>query len=238
MHLLELFCARPTLCATFGRKKQLLDFFNPPIRRLILLMSSNTPVGQLVGLKEYLATHDAHSVFDDALASEALWNFHVHPARVISARLTGVETYDVTVTPEGGEPERLHKHDIHFLYAAAQAASVAKLVKPDSSVQAVGLQPTIFSAERQFVKNKTLFPLMQERVVVFFTLRDGSVIRGLITGFSRYDIHVSMKGGATVTLLRHSLHDIRDKDGRCYLKAVQEKRKDWEKSSVFVVPTA
>lgn len=201
-------------------------------------MPSKTPAGQLVGLKEYLATQDAHSVFDDALASETLWNFHVHPARVISARLTGVDTYDVIVTAEGGEPETLHKHDIHFLYAAEYAAAVAKLVKPDSGVQALGLQPTIFPSERQFVKNKTLFPLMQERSVVFFTLRDSSVIRGLVTAFSRYDIHVSMKGGVHVTILRHSLHDIRDKEGLCYLKSVQDKRKDWRKSSLFVATSA
>ncbi len=192
--------------------------------------------GHLAGLSEYLAEHDSRSIFDDALASGTLWNFHAHPGRVISARLTGVETYDVTLTPAEGEAETLRKHDIHFLYPAEQAAAVEKLVKPDKAVQALGLEPTVFHGDRQFVKNKSLFPLMEERTVVFITLRNGSVIRGLITGFSRYDIHVSMKGGVAVTLLRHSLHDIQDKDGRCYLKPEQEKRKDWKKSSVFVTP--
>lgn len=192
----------------------------------------------LVGLSEYLAEHDNHSVFDDVLASETLWSFHAHPGRVITARLTGVETYDVTLTPEEGEAESLGKHDIHFLYPAEQAAALGKLVKPDKAVQALGLEPTVYHRDRQFVKNKTLFPLMVERTVVFITLRDGAVIRGLITGFSRYDIHISMKGGVEVTLLRHSLHDIRDKEGRGYLKPAQEKRKDWKKSSVFVVPAA
>ena len=194
-----------------------------------------TPLpGQLAGLQEYLAEHDSHSVFDDVLASGSLWNFHAHPGRVITARLTGLETYDVTLTPEEGEPETLRKHDIHFLYPAEQTAALEKLVKPDKAVQALGLEPTAFHRDRQFVKNKTLFPLMEERAVVFITLRDGAVIRGLITGFSRYDIHISMKGGVAVTLLRHSLHDIRDKDGRCYLKAVQEQRRDWKKSPLLV----
>ena len=194
--------------------------------------------GHLAGLDEYLAEHDSHSLFDDVLALGTLWNFHAHPGRLITARLTGLETYDVTLTPDEGEPETLRKHDIHFLYPAEQAAAVEKLVKPDKAVQALGLEPTVYHRDRQFVKNKTLFPLMEERTVVFITLRDGAVIRGLITGFSRYEIHVSMKGGVAVTLLRHSLHDIQDKEGRCYLKPVQEKRKDWKKSSVFVVPAA
>ncbi len=192
--------------------------------------------GHLAGLSEYLAEHDSRSVFDDALASDALWNFHVHPGRVITARLTGLETFDVTLAPEEAEPESLRKHDIHFLYPAEQAAAVAKLVKPEKAVAALGLEPTVFHGDRQFVKNKTLFPLMEERTVVFVTLRDGAVIRGLIAGFSRYDIRMNMKGGVAVTLLRHSLHHIRDKDGRDYLKAVQEKRQDWKKSSVFVIP--
>ena len=199
-------------------------------------MSTNHS-GHLNGLDEYLAIQDSHSVFDDALASGNPWNFHVHPGRIITARLTAVETYDVIVAAQEGETETLRKHDIHFLYPAAEAAGIAKLVKPDPAVAGLGLIPTAFHRDRQFVKNKTLFPLMEERTVVFVTLRDGSVIRGLITGFSRYDIHVSMKGGVSLTLLRHSLHDIRDKDGRCYLKSVQAQHKDWKKSSVFITPT-
>ncbi|MBX2998645.1 MAG: hypothetical protein KF893_09070 [Caldilineaceae bacterium] len=189
---------------------------------------------RLVGLKEYLAEHDAHSVFEDLLASGEVRNFHLYSGRVISARVTGVETYLVTLTPEDGQPESVSKHDIHFLYTVEDAASVAKLVKIDKNVQVQGLTPSLSYRDRHLIKNKTLFPLMEERVVLFFTLRDGSIIRGLVVGFSRYEIRVSMKGGVVVTLLRHGVYDVRDKDGICYLKSVQEKRKDWRKSSLFV----
>lgn len=199
-------------------------------------MPSTPTHGHLAGLKEYLAAHDSHSIFADVLASDALWTFHIHPDRVVRAKLAGVESYDVTLAPAEGEPETLQKHNIHFLYPSEREEAVAKLVKKDKEVAALGLEPSVFHRDRSFVKNKTLFPLMEERTVVFVTLRDGSVIRGLVTGFSRYDIEVSMKGGVTVTLLRHSLHDIQDKDGRCYLKSVQQERKDWKKSSVFVTP--
>jgi sRNA-binding regulator protein Hfq len=194
-------------------------------------MSSNS---HLRGFKDYLATHDTHSTFDDLLTSGEAYNFHVHPGRVISARIVGVEPYLVTLAPEDGEPEILSKHDIHFFYARESAADVAKLVKPDKEVQALNLAPALSYRERRLVKNRTLFPLKEERVVLFFTLIDGSVIRGLIIDFSRYEIQVSMKGGVPVTLLRHSLYDLRDKEGICYLKPVQEKRKDWRKSSLFV----
>jgi sRNA-binding regulator protein Hfq len=189
---------------------------------------------QLLGFKDYLAAHDADSVFTDLLASAQVWIFHVHPKRVIRARVVGVEPYMVTLAPEEGEAETLSKHDIHFCYAPEDAAAVEKLVKADKSVQALALSPALSPRDRHFVKNKTLFPLMEERVVLFVTLIDGSVIRGLVVGFSRYEIQVSMKGGVLVTLLRHSLYDLRDKDGLCYLKSVQEQRKDWRKSALFV----
>jgi sRNA-binding regulator protein Hfq len=190
--------------------------------------------GHLRGFKDYLTSHDAHSTFDELLASGEMSNFHVHPERVISANVASVEPYLVTLAPENGEPETLSKHNIHFFYAHARAANVAKLVKPDKEVQSLNLAPSLSYRVRRLVKNKTLFPLKEERVVLFFTLIDGSVIRGLITDFSRYEIQVSMKGGVPVTLLRHSLYDLRDKEGICYLKPVQEQRKDWRKSSLFV----
>ena len=83
-------------------------------------------------------------------------------------------------------------------------------------------------------KNKTLFPLLKEREVLFFTLLEGEVIKGILGGFTRYDITVHLKGGTPVYLLRHSVYDLRDKKGRCFLKSFQESRRDWEKSEWFV----
>jgi hypothetical protein len=85
-------------------------------------------------------------------------------------------------------------------------------------VQRQGLEPIVSPKERHHIKNKTLFPLMQDREVLFFTLLEGEIIRGLVAAFSRYDLTVSLKGGIPVTVLRHSILDVRDKKGRCYLK--------------------
>jgi hypothetical protein len=45
---------------------------------------------------------------------------------------------------------------------------------------------------------------------------------------------VSLKGGFPVTILRHSIYDLRNKKGRCFLKSFQEEHRDWEKSHLFV----
>ena len=102
--------------------------------------------------------------------------------------------------------------------------------------------------DRFFVKNKSLYPLMKDRQVMFFTLVDGSLIRGLIDGFSRYEIRMSLKGGVPLTLLRYAVNDLRDKAGNCYLKSVDQEKQSWkargfpglillacEKSNIFKV---
>ena len=75
---------------------------------------------------------------------------------------------------------------------------------------------------------------MHEKRVVFFTLLEGEIIRGIIAEFSRYDITVKLKGGLPVTILRHAVYDLSNKEGRCFLKTFQEIKRDWEKSSLYV----
>ena len=47
-------------------------------------------------------------------------------------------------------------------------------------------------------------------------------------------LEISYEGGAPVTVLRHSIYDIRNKKGRCFLKSFQENHRDWEKSDLFI----
>jgi sRNA-binding regulator protein Hfq len=129
-------------------------------------------------------------------------------------------------------PRAIAKLDVKLMYPAEFRGQVEKLLKTDEKVAERGLSPIAKAGERHHIKNKTLFPLIQEKVVVFVTLLEGEVVRGLIGGFSRYEIMVKLKGGIPVTVLRHAVYDIRDKQGRCYLKSVQQQAKDWLKSNL------
>jgi hypothetical protein len=60
---------------------------------------------------------------------------------------------------------------------------------------------------------------MNQREVMFFSLLEGEIIRGLVLAFSRYDLPIGLKGGIPIVVLRHSALDVRDKKGRCYLKS-------------------
>ena len=192
-------------------------------------------MGYLLGLQEYLNEHYGRSVFDQALDSKKPWEFHVHGCRIIRASVLENLRYDVKLQIEGEkDQEVLPKVQIKCLYSVDLADSIQGFIKTDEKVRALGLEPIFSPHKRYFVKNKSLFPLMKEKEVVFFTLLEGEIIRGIIAGFTRYDITVHLKGGKPVMILRHSIYDLRNKKGRCFLKRFQEEHRDWEKSALFV----
>ncbi|MEJ2724650.1 MAG: hypothetical protein P8175_08390 [Deltaproteobacteria bacterium] len=192
-------------------------------------------MGYLLGLQEYLDEHYGHSVFDQALDSKQVWEFHVHGCRILKATVLENLKYDVKMHIEGQQKQEvLPKVQVKCLYPADLAEAIRGFIKTEEKVRALGLEPIFSPHKRHFVKNKSLFPLMKEREVVFFTLLEGEVIRGIIADFTRYDISVHLKGGKPVTILRHSIYDLRNKKGRCFLKSFQEEHRDWEKSSLFV----
>jgi len=192
-------------------------------------------MGYLSGLQEYLDEGYNLSIFDQALASGQPWQMHVHGHRIITVKILENLKYDLKVTIEGTGDEILPKTQVKLLYPKDQAGSVTPLIKTDNKVKDLGLDPIISPRNRYHIKNKSLFPLMEERSVVFFTLLEGEIIKGLVAGFSRYEITVNMKGGIPVTLLRHSIYDLRNKKGRCFMKSFQETHRDWEKSPLFVL---
>jgi hypothetical protein len=191
-------------------------------------------MGHLQGLREYLNAVYNHSVFDQMLAAQQPWEVRLHGQRVVQARVVENRTYEVTLDITGQGREEVAKLQVKCLYAIDSAAAVGKQLKMDKQVQALGLEPIYAPAERYMVKNKTLFPLMKEREVVFCTLLEGEVIRGIIADFSRYDLTIHAKGGLPIVILRHSIYDLRNKQGRCLLKSFQDQHKDWQKTALFV----
>lgn len=191
-------------------------------------------MGHLQGLPEYLKEMYHISIFDKVLKSKLPWEFHLHSNRIVRARIVENLTYDLKLAVDGADKEELPKIEVKFLYPMDQSDSVKPIIKTDKKVSDLGLEPIVSQTNRYFIKNKSLFPLMKEKRVVFFTLLEGEIVRGIIVDFSRYDITVKLKGGIPITIMRHSIYDLQDKKGCCFLKSVQEKQRDWEKSELFV----
>ena len=194
-------------------------------------------MGYLSGLKEYLDEVYHISAFDQALELNQPWELHIRNHRIIKARIIENLKYDVKVSVDGADDEVLSKTDIKLIYAEDLAESIKPMLKIDKKVRDLRLEPIIPPKKRYHIKNKSLFPLMKEKIVLFFTLLEGEIVRGVVAGFSRYEITVNLKGGIPVTILRHSIYDLRDKKGRSYLKSFQETHRDWEKSPLFVSST-
>jgi hypothetical protein len=190
-------------------------------------------MGTLVGLQEYLDEKYQLSVFDRALEGQGVWELHLHGRRVVRARFEENLVYDVKCDIEGEGAKVFQKTDIKLLYPADLSDRVRPLVKTDKKIAGLGLEPIIPAGKRYHIKNKSLFPLMKEKTVLFFVLLEGELIRGIIGDFSRYEIDVRLKGGVPVTILRHGIYDLHDKRGRCYLKSRQEELRDWEKSPLY-----
>jgi sRNA-binding regulator protein Hfq len=188
----------------------------------------------LSGLSEYMDEHYGHSILDTALASGEQYSLFIYGADILHGTIIKNGIYDLDFLLENGEEQTITKTDIKFLCHSSDTEKVKKTVKIDNKTAKQKLSPIIKGKDRHYVKNKTLFPIMAEKQVLIFTTLEGDQLKGLIAGFSRYEITLSLKSGLPVTIFRHAILDLSDKKRRCYLKSTQQTAKDWQKSQLYV----
>jgi len=187
----------------------------------------------LKGLREYLDENYEKSVFKDISKTKEMYEFHIYDHKIIKGYVRENLIYDVKLEIEE-EEQIIPKIEIKYINHIKYSDDVKSLIKIDQKVKNMNNEPIISPAKRYYIKNKSLFPLMKEKEVLYFTLLEGDIIRGLVTGFNQYEINVSMKKGIPVIILRHSIYDVRNKKNRSFLKSFQQKHKDWKKSPLFV----
>jgi len=183
---------------------------------------------------EYLDENYESSVFESFLKSGNQAVFHLNGHRIVQGSLRAVERFDFILETGDGKEESTLKHNVKMVYDASLSSGIRPLLKTDNNIKAQNFKPILSGAGRNHIKNKTLFPLMKDRTVLFFCLLEGEIIKGIILGFSRYEITVGMKGGLPVTILRHAVYDLRDKRKKCFLKRIQQIKKDWKSSSYYI----
>lgn len=207
-----------------------------PVRKnpYLLCRKWGPALGILTGLQQYLDENYHISIFDQGLERQDLFVIYLHPRRILRATIIENQVYDLKLQVQEGGKETVPKVGIKLLYSASLEESISPMIKIEKKVEQLGLEPILAPNYRHHIKNKSLFPLMKEREVLFFTLLEGEVIRGILVGFNRYELTVNLKGGHSLTILRHSVYDVRNKRGRSFLKSFQEEHRDWEKSPLFV----
>jgi len=91
-------------------------------------------MGELLGLKDYLAQNYDRSVFDEALESGQAYMLHMHGQKNIQVIVSENLVYDIKADIEGKE-DIIQKIDIKFLYPARLKESVMPLLKEDKKVK-------------------------------------------------------------------------------------------------------
>ncbi len=177
----------------------------------------------LAGLTEYLEAHQRNSIFVREAGGETSWCLFLHGDQRRKGKILRDETYEFELVTEEGVTEKIHKVKVKMLCGAADEEEVLGRLKVNEALKEAPEGPHFGPRYRHHIKNKTLYPLMNRREVLFFTTLEGEVLRGIVTGFSRFEINLNMKGGVAVVLLRHAVFDVRDKKGRSYTKEAVEK---------------
>lgn len=182
----------------------------------------------LNGLQEYMKAHEKGSVFERESGKESSWCLFLHGGLRKIGTIRANSTYEFDLLSQDGTVEQVHKVRVKLLCEGSKEREVLERMKTDEALKATPEGPHFGPRYRHHIKNKTLFPLMNRKEVLFFTTLEGEVLRGVVTGFSRFEINLSMKGGVPVVLLRHAVRDVVDKKGRSYTKeAVEKTGKYW-----------
>ncbi len=181
----------------------------------------------LSGLREYLEENQYKSIFKEVGENAGSLCLFLHGGKEHAGKVQHDDKFEFDFLNNEGELEKIHKVKVKFLCPLSNRDMVLKQIKRDENVAKNCEGPHFSPRFRHHIKNKSLYPLMNRKEVLFFTLVEGEVLRGIIIGFSRYEINLNMKQGAPVTLFRHSIYDIRDKKGRSYLKNIVEKNKNY-----------
>ena len=182
----------------------------------------------LTGLQDYLKAHQKDSVFDREAGKESSWCLFLHGDQRKQGKIQSDQTYEIDLVTPDGVVEKIHKVNVKMICEVSQEEEVLVRLRTDEALKGKSEGPHFGPRYRHHIKNKSLFPLMNRKEVLFFSTLEGEVLRGVVTGFSRFEIHLSMKGGVSVVLLRHAIFDVRDKKGRSYSKeAVEKTGKYW-----------
>jgi len=182
----------------------------------------------LTGLQDYLKAHQKDSVFDREAGKESSWCLFLHGNQRKRGKIQSDQTYEIDLVMQGGMVEKIHKVNVKMLCVASKEEEVLGRLGTNEVLKGAPEGPHFGPRYRHHIKNKSLFPLMNRKEVLFFSTLEGEVLRGVVTGFSRFEINLSMKGGVSVVLLRHAIFDVRDKKKRSYSKeAVEKTGKYW-----------
>lgn len=169
--------------------------------------------------KQYRAEVGARSVFDQAASADEPFIFAVLGRHLRTLELVSSDRFELQVRDApGGErvgestepPETLHKLMVKLVYSAEDRKAARRAISQDKAYRGVVAEPAWRIQDRYHCHDKKLFPWLEAGIRVVATTVEGDRVQGSIAWFSRYEIALTVRGDATVVLLRHALADLRE----------------------------
>ncbi len=148
------------------------------------------------------------SVLDEVAGSGAVLSFALHGQRKVVGRIDIADAYLLRIACEDGSTEDLHKLQVKFVFPAEEYKRVRKVLKSDKEVPV--REPIPRPQDRYTCSDRRLFRYLDEALEVVATTLEGDQLRGQVAWFSRFEFGLQLKGGASVTVMRHALHDLRE----------------------------
>jgi sRNA-binding regulator protein Hfq len=133
----------------------------------------------------------------------------LHDGRTLRGAVRAVDAYQFVFedlsAAAAGQHHTLHKLLVMFAYRPGDWKGVKKAVKSgDKTADAPAVRPQ----DRYSLSDRRLFGFQDAAREIGVTLLDGTVVKGVVTWFGRYEFSVRLKTDVEVTVFRHALRGV------------------------------
>ncbi len=163
-------------------------------------------------LAEHRGSHRERSCLDDAAASGEALTLGLVDGSSVKGPVQAVDAYTIRVG-EGAAAKEVHKLQASFAYASSAWKAAKKALRTDPALAKKGLRPSLRPQDRYNCSDRRLFRYVDTACEVQVTLLDGTLLRGVITWFSRFEFAVRVKD-AEVFVFRHALSEVAEIEPR------------------------
>jgi hypothetical protein len=161
----------------------------------------------------HLETHQHKSILAEAHVGGTLRVFGLHGQRVVRAAVAAIETYEVTLTPDGhdGAPAgpigQLHKLQFKFGATTDDIAAVREVVEQDAE-RFGSAEPVLRPQDRYRCSDKRLFSWFDARAEIEVTTLEGDVVRAPLSWIGRWEIGLAVADSWELVVFRHAIANV------------------------------
>lgn len=158
-------------------------------------------------LESHLEAHREKSLLLDACAAGGTVHLALHGRRWVSGVITAVDRYEFALQVDG-EEQRHHKLQVKYGVATDDGRPLRRAVKKDKATDA-DAEPIWKPQDRYGCSDRRLFGYLDAKTTVRVVTLEGDLLQGTLTWMGRWEFGMELKKGATVTVFRHALADLR-----------------------------